>query len=127
MKKQNPVITDEHIVAYLDGELEAGEDFRSELRANPELATATKEYAVMKKAFAVSRADSRFMLSARVDEKTRAMLTDALATVRNTVRRAAPAPMAVPARVTEAIRSVKYLWAKRAGIGLALAGLAVSL
>src|SRR5258708_28866307 len=127
MKNQNPLITDEHIVAYLDGELEAGEDFRSELRANPELTAATKEYSVLKKVFAASRSDSRFMLSAALDEKTRKALAALVAGYHKTVRLAASAPNAAPARLVPLVRSVKYLWAKRVGMRFALAVLPISL
>src|SRR5438067_1728003 len=98
MKKQNPLITDEHIVAYVDGELSANAEFERELRPDPALAVAAREYAAISKAFAHSASDSRFMLTASVDTKTRTMLREELATSRKQVRTAAPAPSAEPLR-----------------------------
>jgi hypothetical protein len=127
MKKQNPLITDEHIVAYLDGELEVSRNFTRDLRADSELLNSAKEYAALGKAFLISSSDSRFMLSAQLDSKTEKLLADSIAKSRKTVRTAEAAPSAAPARSTPAPRTIKYLWAKRVGMGFALAGLAVSL
>ncbi|MDP4219575.1 MAG: hypothetical protein Q8916_05935 [Bacteroidota bacterium] len=121
--KQYPRITDEHIVAYLDGELHVSPEFKEELRAEPTLVRATAEYAALGKAMASSRADSRFMLSQKVDDRTKKMLADSLATSRKAVRTAAPAPNAAPVRSIPAQRSIKFMWAKRASIGFAFAAL----
>jgi len=127
MNKQQRIITDEHIVAYLDGELHVSPDFEQDLRKDPSLARSAKEYAVMAKVFATSRADDRFMLSAQVDASAKKMLANVIKKARKEVRVAASAPNAAPERLVTAVRNIKYLWAKRAGIGFALAGLAVSL
>ncbi len=123
MKKQNPHITDEHIVAYLDGELNASPEFKRDLHADPELALASKEYAAIGNAMARSSADERFMLSASTDKSTKKMLADSLAKSRKAIRTAAPAPSAAPVRSIPAQRSVKYLWAKRTSMGFAFATL----
>ena len=122
--KQNPRITDEHIVAYLDGELNVSKDFERELRANPSLAEAAKEYSAIANAMAASRADSRFMLSASVDASTKKMLARGISKSRGEVRTAAPAPSAAPIRSVPATRSIKFMWARRrASIGFAFATL----
>lgn len=123
MKSNNHNITDEHIVAYLDGELNASPEFERELRADPALATAAKEYAAIGKSMAGSRADSRFMLSASVDTNTKKMLADSLKKSRKAIRTAAPAPNAAPVRSIPATRSIKFVWAKRASVGFAFATL----
>ena len=123
MKSNNHTITDEHIVAYLDGELNASPEFKRELSADPALATAAKEYAAIGNAMAGSRADSRFMLSASVDGRTKKMLADSLAKSRKAVRTAAAAPNAAPIRSVPATRSIKFIWARRASVGFAFATL----
>jgi hypothetical protein len=122
MKKQIPHITDEHIVAYLDGELHVSPQFERELRANPALNQAAAEYAVIGKAMAASSGDARFMLSAPVDARAKKVLTG-ITKSRKAVRTTAPAPGATPVRSVPATRSIKYLWAKRATIGFAFASL----
>jgi anti-sigma factor RsiW len=117
------LITDEHIVAYLDGELHVSADFESDLRKDPALARAVKEYSVIGNAFARSGADERFMLSSSVDNSARKMLANVI----RKERKEAAAIVAVPEKLVTAVRNVKYLWAKRAGFGLGLAALAVSL
>ena len=121
--KQNPRITDEHIVAYLDGELNVSKDFERELRADPALAQAADEYSAIGKAMASSRADSRFMLSASFDASTKKMLAQGLSKSRGEVRTAAPAPSAAPVRSVPATRSIKFMWARRTSVGFAFAAL----
>jgi negative regulator of sigma E activity len=127
MNKQQRIITDEHIVAYLDGELHVSPDFERDLRSDPALARSAKEYAVIGKIFAASRGDNRFMLSSQVDSTAKKMLANVIRKSRKEVRVAAPAPNAAPERLVTVVRNIKYLWAKRAAMGFALAGLAVSL
>ena len=122
MKKQIPHITDEHIVAYLDGELHVSPEFERELRANPVLHQAAAEYTVIAKAMAASSGDARFMLSVPIDARAKKVL-DGITKSRKSVRTAAPAPSAAPARSIPATRSIKYLWAKRATISFAFASL----
>lgn len=121
--KENPRITDEHIVAYIDGELHVSQEFERELRAEPSLARAADEYAAIGRVFYASRADNRFMLSSKVDARTKKMLADSLAASRKAVRTAAPAPNAAPVRSIPARRSVNFVWAKRASVGFAFASL----
>jgi negative regulator of sigma E activity len=121
--KQFPRITDEHIVAYLDGELHVSPDFERELRADPALNQAADEYSAIGSAMARSRADSRFILSASFDKSTRKMLERGIAKSRKVVRTTESAPIAAPARGIPATRSIKFAWAKRASIGLAFASL----
>ena len=121
--KQNPRITDEHIVAYLDGELNVSKDFERELRADPALAQAADEYSAIGKAMASSRTDSRFMLSAPFDASTKKMLAHGLSKSRGEVRTAAPAPSAAPVRSVPATRSIKFMWARRTSVGFAFAAL----
>ena len=116
MKSNNHTITDEHIVAYLDGELNASPEFKRELSVDPSLAIAAKEYAAIGKAMASSRADSRFMLSASVDARTKKMLADSLSKSRKAVRTAGAAPNASPVRSVPATRSIKFIWARRASV-----------
>lgn len=123
MKTNNHNITDEHIVAYLDGELNVSPEFERELRAEPSLAAAAKEYAAIGKAMASSRTDSRFMLNASVDARTKKMLADSLAKSRKAVRTAAAAPNAAPVRTIPSTRNIKFIWAKRTSIGFAFAAL----
>ncbi len=117
--KQNPRITDEHIVAYLDGELHVSSEVERELRATP----AAAEYSAIGKAMAHSRADSRFMLSASIDASAKKMLSRAISSSRGEVRTAAPAPSAAPVRSIPATRSIKFIWARRASVGFAFATL----
>ncbi|MEI8133587.1 MAG: hypothetical protein WCH46_00750 [bacterium] len=123
MKKH--IITDEHIVAYLDGELSATQEFEQELRSNPTLASAVAEYKILASAMARSGVDNRFMLSKEVDRKTKNILLGAMADARKAAVVPARAPIASEKLVT-AVRNVKYLWAKRTAMGFVLAGLAVS-
>src|SRR5205823_2360210 len=124
MRKQNPLITDEHIVAYLDGELQGTPEFEREIRSDSALARSADEYAAISKAFASSMADSRFLLSAKVDSRTKKMLADSIAKLRSAVRIPASAPDAAPRRsVMPAVRNMKLLWAKRASVGFAFAAL----
>jgi negative regulator of sigma E activity len=122
MKMQTPHITDEHIVAYLDGELNVSPEFERELRANPVLHQAVSEYVVIAKAMAASSSDARFMLTAPIDARAKKVLSG-ISKSRKAVRSAAPAPNAIPARSVPATRSIKFLWAKRATIGFAFASL----
>jgi negative regulator of sigma E activity len=122
MKKQTPHITDEHIVAYLDGELHVSPEFERELRADPVLHRAAAEYAVIGKALAMSTGDARFKLTASIDARAKKVLSG-IAKSRKEVRTAAPSPNAAPVRSVPATRSIKYLWAKRTAIGLAFASL----
>ncbi len=117
--KQNPRITDEHIVAYLDGELHVSPEVESELRATP----AVAEYSAIGRAMAASLTDSRFMLSASIDASAKKMLSRSISTSRGEVRTAAPAPNAAPVRSVPAQRSIKFIWARRASIGFAFATL----
>lgn len=122
MKNQTPHITDEHIVAYLDGELQVSPQFERELRADPALAQTAAEYLVIGKAMAASSTDSRFMLTAQIDARAKKVLAG-ISKLRKAVRTASPAPGASPVRTVPAQRSIKYLWAKRATAGLAFASL----
>jgi hypothetical protein len=122
MKKQTPHITDEHIVAYLDGELHVSADFERDLRADPSLHMAASEYTAISKAIAVSAGDKRFMLTSQIDARAKKVL-GSITKSRKVIRKTVAAPNAVPSRTIPAQRSIKYLWAKRAGIGLAFASL----
>ncbi len=122
MKKQTPHITDEHIVAYLDGELHVSPEFERELRTDPVLAQAGAEYAVIARSMAASAADSRFLLTASIDARAKKVL-QSITKPRKAVRTATSAPNATPVRTIPAQRSIKYLWAKRATIGFAFASL----
>jgi hypothetical protein len=122
MKKQIPHITDEHIVAYLDGELHVSSEFERELRANPELNQAAAEYASISKSIAISAGDARFMLTAPIDARAKKVLRGVTKS-RKAIRTASPAPSATPVRSVPATRNIKYLWAKRATIGFAFASL----
>ena len=120
MKNQQH-ISDEHIVAFLDGELEASPNFEREIRSDKVLVQVTKEYSAIGKAMAMSQSDPRFTLSANIDLRTKNMLAGTLATSRGAVRTASPAPSAAPVRSVPAQRSIKYLWVKRTSIGMAFA------
>ncbi|MEP7234861.1 MAG: hypothetical protein ABI778_06155 [Ignavibacteriota bacterium] len=122
MKKQTPHITDEHIVAYLDGELNVSPEFEQEIQGNAELQTAMREYAFIGKSFAKSSTDSRFMLSAPIDARAKAKLAG-ISRSRTAIRKAASSPSASPVHTQPATRSFTYLWAKRTGVGLAFAAL----
>lgn len=116
MKRHNNGISEEHIVAYLDGELNVNGEMREAL-GDAELLHTAKEYGMLKKIFAKSSRESRFQLTASADANTRNYIASVLRTKSNMApdRDAVPMSRPAPATVT------KKFWAKRSAIGLVLA------
>ena len=117
MKRHNNGISEEHIVAYLDGELNVNGEMREAL-GDAELLQTAKEYAMLKKIVAKTSGESRFQLTPSADSRARLYLASVLRGKTSTLN--APdldaVPMARPARIA----TTKF-WAKRSSIGLVLA------
>ncbi len=120
MKKMTPYITEEHIVAHLDGELEAGSEFNESVASSSELRSAMNEYAALDRAFALSRTDRRFSLGPKADARVRAALEQEIARTRKTVRMPERAPIAEPVKGSPAIERSKKIWVRRSSYALAL-------
>ena len=114
MKRHNNGISEEHIVAYLDGELNVNGEMREAL-GDTELRHVAKEYAALKKVFAGSASESRFLLNKASDARARAFLQNVLHG-----NKMAPDADAIPLVRTQTTRT-KMFWAKRSAIGFALA------
>jgi hypothetical protein len=118
---KNTYLNEEHIVAYLDGEVAlAGKEVRAALAADPELAKAALDYHGLQKAFAASAGDKRFALTEEIDRKTLKALRETLRTSRGEVRIPERSADAMPVRSVRTAL-VKQLWFKRSSIGLAFA------
>ncbi len=112
---KNTYLNEEHIVAYLDGELDVtAREVKTALASDKELAHAALEYHVMAKAFARSASDERFMLTAEADNKAMAALRKELAK-----KQLVDAPPAHPMRT--AAPMIKQMWFRRTSIGVAFA------
>lgn len=112
---KNTYLNEEHIVAYLDGELDVtAREVKTALAGDKELAHAALEYHVMAKAFARSASDERFMLTAEADKKAMAALRKELAK-----KQLVDAPPAHPIRTTAPM--IKQMWFRRTSIGVAFA------
>ncbi len=120
MKKTTPNISEEHIVAWLDQELVADNNFRSNIEQTPALKTAASEYAAISEAIAHSMSDKRFALSPSVDSRVRASLEQELARNRKTVRTPERAPNAQPIPNNSPDRSKRIL-VRRTSYALAFA------
>jgi anti-sigma factor RsiW len=108
-------LNEEHIVAYLDGELNVtGREVKTALTTDKELAQAALEYHVISKAFARSASDDRFMLTAEADRQAMAALRKEL-----TKKTLVDAPPSHPSRVT--IPMLKQMWFRRTSVGVAFA------
>lgn len=125
MNKTTPNITEEHIVAWLDGEVTPTADFDRSLKSNPELATAASEYAALSAAFSTSRSDKRFALPVAVDSRVRASLATEISRSRKTVRMPERAPLAAPVPSTTTIVRTKTLWVRRSAYAMALVVMAM--
>ncbi|HYM20126.1 MAG TPA: hypothetical protein VEW28_03875 [Candidatus Kapabacteria bacterium] len=119
--KTTPYITEEHIVAWLDGEI-VGAEFDGALGQDAKLAAAAEDYSAITRIFSASRADKRFALSATADARVRASLQNEIAHTRKTIRMPERAPLAAPIPSVPAER-VRKVWARRSAIGFALAAL----
>lgn len=112
---KNTYLNEEHIVAYLDGELNVtGREVKTALAGDKELAQAALEYHAMSKAFARSASDDRFMLTAEADKLAMAALRKELAK-----KTLVDAPAAHPSRTT--IPMLKQMWFRRTSVGVAFA------
>ena len=117
--KTTPYITEEHIVAWLDGEI-VGAEFDSALKQDATLAKASEEYGGLTRVFSASKADKRFALSAATNERVRAALEQEISTSRKTVRMPERASNAAPVRTAPAER-VRKIWVRRSTIAIAFA------
>lgn len=115
MKRHHNGISEEHIVAYLDGELNVNGEMREAL-GDEEILHVTKEHAMLKKIFARTSAESRFRLKKATDARVLAYLHDVLRGANNRMPDAAPVRNAQPAVIR-----TKSFWAKRTTIGVAFA------
>ncbi len=112
---KNTYLNEEHIVAFLDGELNVtGREVKTALATDKELAQAALEYHAMAKAFARSASDDRFMLTAEADKLAMAALRKELSK-----KMLVDAPAAHPSRAT--IPMLKQMWFRRTTIGIAFA------
>lgn len=127
MNKPTPNITDEHIVAWLDGELTLvpAAEVEASMKASPELATAAAEFTALDAAFSRSRGDRRFALPKAVDSRVRAALAGEISRSRKTVRMPERAPMASPIPGSTTVVRTKSLWARRSAYALALVVFAI--
>jgi negative regulator of sigma E activity len=115
MMNKNTYLNEEHIVAYLDGELNVtGREVKTALAQDKELAQAALEYHAMAKAFARSASDDRFMLTAEADKLAMAALRKELAK-----KTLVDAPASRPSRT--AIPMLKQMWFRRTSVGVAFA------
>ena len=119
--KTTPYITEEHIAAWLDGEI-VGAEFDNALKHDATLAEAAEDYSALTRSFVQSRTDKRFALSSSVDARVRAALQTEISKSRKTVRMPERAPLAAPIPSSPAVR-VRNVWARRSVAGLALAAL----
>jgi hypothetical protein len=119
MKRHNNGISEEHIVAYLDGELNVNGEMREAL-GDAELHNVAREYAVLKKLFVRSASESRFLLTQSADSRALAYLQNVLHGMKPGSRMADDAAAMPSTRVAPAIRT-KNFWAKRTTIGFAFA------
>lgn len=126
MNKTTPNVTEEHIVAWLDGALTPAPGFENSVKGNSELATAAAEYIALDAAFVRSRTDTRYALPKSVDSRVRASLATEISRSRKTVRLPERAPMAAPIPgSTNVVRTTKNLWARRSAYAMALALMAI--
>jgi len=115
MMNKNTYLNEEHIVAFLDGELNVnGREVKTALATDKELAQAALEYHAMSKAFARSASDDRFMLTAEADKLAMAALRKELSK-----KTLVDAPAAHPSRAT--IPMLKQMWFRRTSVGIAFA------
>jgi hypothetical protein len=122
MKNQAPYITEEHVVAWLDGELQADGEIRQALKQDSDLEQSAKEYSALSKAFAHSRTDNRFILPAATDSRVYAALKKELSRNRKAIRTPERAPNAAP--IPNSISTgerMRKLWVRRSSYALALA------
>ena len=120
MKNEAPYLSEEHIVAWLDGELKADGEIRQALKQDAVLQTAAKEYAAISNTFATSSHDSRFVLPAAVDARTIKALKQEITRNRKVfVPERAPdaAPIAKPSTADR----MRKVWVRRTSYALALA------
>ena len=118
MKQHNNGISEEHIVAYLDGEFNANGEMREAL-GDGEIHRVAKEYHTLKQVIAQSAADPRFLLSKAADTRARAYLHNLLRANRPEVPMA---PDADAVRLAPQVASrTKKFWIKRSAVGFALA------
>lgn len=115
MRQYNNGISEEHIVAYLDGELNVNGEMREAL-GDAQIRHATNEYAAMKKMFLHSATEQRFRLKKLTDARVLAYLHDMLRAGNRNLPDAAPVRIAHPVRAR-----TKNFWAKRTAIGFAFA------
>ncbi len=118
MKNKAPKITEEHIVAWLDGELSAN-GIASESLDNPAAFRAAREHAAINAAFEASAADKRFVLPASLDARVRASLAKEISTTRKTPRTPAAMPAAAPIPGNRQ-NDLKKIWIRRSSYALAL-------
>jgi hypothetical protein len=116
MKRHNNGISEEHIVAYLDGELNVNGEMREAL-GDAELRHVAKEYATLKKVFARTASEPRFLLSQSSDSRAYAYLQNVLRGKEGA--RMAPDAEAVRSQTSATVATKKF-WAKRSVIGFAV-------
>jgi anti-sigma factor RsiW len=115
MMNKNTYLNEEHVVAYLDGELNVtGREVKTALAGDRKLAQAALEYHAMSKAFAHSASDDRFMLTAEADKLAMAALRKELSK-----KTLVDAPAVHPSRTT--IPMLKQMWFRRSTVGVAFA------
>jgi hypothetical protein len=115
MMNKNTYLNEEHVVAFLDGELDVtGREVKTALAADKALAQAALEYHALSKSFARSASDPRFTLSAEADRKALAAIRTELAK-----KPLVDAPAARPSRT--AVPMLKQMWFRRTSVGFAVA------
>jgi len=113
MKNQAPYMTEEHIVAWLDGELQADGEVRASLKQDASLQSAAKDYNALSKTFTRSKGDSRFVLPAAVDSRVVAALKTELSRNRKAVPVIERAPDAAPITKPSTADRMRKIWVRR--------------
>lgn len=121
MKNEAPYITEEHIVAWLDGELQADGEVRAALKQDASLQSAAKEYHALSQTFARSKGDSRFVLPAAVDSRVVAALKTEISRNRTAVRIPGRAADAEPITKPSTADRMRKIWIRRTSYAVALA------
>jgi hypothetical protein len=121
MKNEAPYMTEEHIVAWLDGELQADGEVRQALKQDPALKAAARDYAGLSNAVTRSMSDARFVLPAAVDARVHAALESEIARNRKAVRVPQRAADAEPITKPSTVDRMKKVWIRRTSYAAVLA------
>jgi hypothetical protein len=113
MRNEALYMSEEHIVAWLDGELQADGEVRAALKQDASLQSAAKEYNALSQTFARSKNDSRFVLPAAVDARVVGALKTEINRSRKSVAIGERAPDAEPIAKPSTANRMKKIWVRR--------------